>query len=306
LVAPETRRRVLEAIRELNYYKNASARLLVRGRSDTYGLIISDIGNPFFPELIKTFEEACLEQRLEILLCATNYDPDHARKAVRRMIESKVRAVAVMTSQLDPALVAELIANDTPVALLDSPLVGRGRSTVRIDYSRGARETIDHLYQLGHRRMALVTGPLNRTSAVTYKNTLLQMMAERLLAPSHMLEGKNGPEDGAAAVRDLLQQPTLPTAIVFGNDLMAIGGMTALSDAGLRVPDDISVVGADDILFARYSHPPLTTARIPRHSMGRMAFEALTRMLRTKRHLGVEMTVHTELVVRRTTAGCRP
>ncbi|MBV8864608.1 MAG: LacI family DNA-binding transcriptional regulator, partial [Acidobacteriaceae bacterium] len=107
-VAEKTRARVLRAAAELNYYKNTSARLLVRGQSDLLGLIISDIENPFFPELIKSFERACAAERMEVLLCATNYDRNQAKTASRRMLENRVRGVAVMTSQFDRELEAQL------------------------------------------------------------------------------------------------------------------------------------------------------------------------------------------------------
>ena len=152
VVAASTRQRVLAAIDDLKYYKNAPARLLARGRSDSLGLIISDIENPFFPELIKSFERACLEKHLEVILCTTNYDSRQAQSAVRRMIEAKVRGVAVMTSQLDAERIAELATSDTPVALLDAPPARRGRGNVKIDYTRGAREAVGHLRGLGHRQ----------------------------------------------------------------------------------------------------------------------------------------------------------
>ena len=304
-VAPQTRRRVLEAVRELNYYTNASARLLVRGRADAFGLIISDIENPFFPELIKSFERACLERRMGVLLCTTNYDPEQARNGVRRMLESKVKGVAVMTSQLDPELIEEMAANETPIVLLDGPPARRARSNVNIDYSHGAEEAIRHLHERGHRRIALIPGPANRISAVRYKDALLAALAKFKLSPVHAIDGNNLPEDGATMTRELLARSQVPSAIVCGNDLMAIGAMAAAFEAGLRVPEDISIVGADDIAFARYSHPPLTTVRLPRDQFGQAAFALLERMVRTKRRLGGEQTVATQLLVRQSTGPAR-
>src|SRR5271166_2288603 len=149
-VAHATRDRVLSAARELNYYKNASARLLARGRSDAYGLIISDIENPFFAELIKAFEIACLEKGMTTLLSTTNYNTEQARKAVRRMIESKVAGVAVLTSQLDAELIEELIASSTPMVLLDGEKILPGRSSVHVDQHPGAFQAVQHLRELGH------------------------------------------------------------------------------------------------------------------------------------------------------------
>lgn len=300
-VAEDTRRRVLEAIDDLKYYKNAPARLLARGHSDSFGLIISDIENPFFPELIKSFERACLEKNLEVILCSTNYDPRQARSAVRRMIEAKAQGVAVMTSQLGPEQIAELAESETPVILLDCPPVRRGRSNVKIDYTQGAREAIGHLRSLGHREIAVVSGPRDRVSANAYTAALAEAAHEMTICVREVIEGNNRPESGIAAVRQLLDGGRMPGAIVCGNDQMAFGAMRAVFEAGLRMPEDVSIVGADDIAFARFSHPPLTTVRIPRDELGKMAFDALQRMVKSKRRAGAESVVASHLVIRQST-----
>ncbi|HEV2418083.1 MAG TPA: LacI family DNA-binding transcriptional regulator, partial [Terriglobia bacterium] len=118
-VAPDTKKRVLKAIQDLNYYKDAHARRLAIGQSDFFGLIVSDIGNPFFPELIKSFETAALDRGFDLMLSNTNYDPRRTQQAVRKMIENKVRGVAVMTSEFSSALTTELTANRVAVVFLD-------------------------------------------------------------------------------------------------------------------------------------------------------------------------------------------
>ena len=145
-IAPETRRRVLEAIGKLNYYKNNSARLLVRGHSDTMGLIISDIENPFLPELVKSFERAASDGGMEVLLGMTNYEPRKAEAAVRRMIEARVRGVAAMTSQLDSRLVDRLFQAGLPAALLtrigrESCGAGSFSTTRRVSQPRSSMPT---------------------------------------------------------------------------------------------------------------------------------------------------------------------
>src|SRR5579862_2544017 len=143
-VAPASRDRVLAAMKELNYYQNASARRLARGHSDTFGLIVSDIENPFFPELIKAFESAARKEAFDVLLGTTNYDPLQARRAVSRMIENRVRGVAVMTTNLDAALIDDLVANDIAVVRLDAARVRKARSNIRVDYDTGAATVIRH------------------------------------------------------------------------------------------------------------------------------------------------------------------
>lgn len=301
-VAPDTRERVLQVMRELKYHKNAFGRRLARGRSDSYGLIISEIENPFFPELIKTFELSVLDHGCDVLLCTTAYDGERARKAVTRMLENKVLGVAVMTSQLDSALIEELDDADIPLVRLDAPEpASSGHSGIRVDYSVGAREAAAHLKELGHKRIAFITGPQNRISAATYRQAFLDAIEQLGLSPARIIEGTNDMDGGAAGVQTLLTSAARPTAILCGNDLAALGAMRALAEAGLRVPEDVSVIGADDIAFARYSVPALTTIRVPRDQLGRLAFEALERMVRTKYHLASQRSIETHLVIRQST-----
>jgi DNA-binding LacI/PurR family transcriptional regulator len=304
-VAAETRTRVLAAIRELSFYKNAIGRRLARGRSDSFGLIISDVENPFFGELIKSFEAAVQDRGFDVLLCMTAYDAGRARKAIERMIENKVQGVAVMTSQIEPALVDDLVDRDIPVVRLDAGPIGRARSNVRRDYTTGTQEAVAHLRELGHRRIGFITGPENRTSAVAYKNAVLEAVRGLGLAEPLLFEGNNNTDGGQAGVRHFLSRGPLPTAIICGNDLAALGAIRALVEAGCKVPGDVSVIGSDDIAFARYGTPSLTTVRVPRDRLGRLAYEALDRMVRTKRRIPTEASVETHLVVRESTGRSR-
>jgi len=301
-VAEETRERVLAAIRQLDYYKNTSARLLVRGESDLVGLIISDIENPFFADLVKRFEQACRTKRLEILLCATNYDRSQAQNAVRRMLENRVRAVAVMTSQFDAELQRQLTAKNVPLVVLGHTRAERNRSSIEIDWSAGIAAAVRHLHELGHRRIALATGPLDQISAMAHRDAVVGAIERLRGKPFRVIEGDHRPESGAEAARLLLSAAERPSAIFCGNDRMAIGAIGAARDLGFRVPEDVSIVGSDDVWIARYSSPPLTTVRIPRDILGQMAFEVLLKMLHSKRRAGQRLIVKTELVVRNSTA----
>ncbi len=303
-VAPETRERVLSVIQELNYHKNVIGRRLARGRSDSFGLIISDVENPFFGELIKSFEAAVQESAFDVLLCATYYDAAKGCKAVERMIENQVQGVAVMTSQIDPALIDELVSMEIPVVRLDGGEAGSLKSSIRVDYSAGALEALTHLRDLGHGRIGLISGPLSRVSAVIFKKVMCDAAEKLGLPPLACVEGNNDTTGGEAGVRALLSSHD-PTAIVCSNDLAALGAVRGLVEAGLRVPDDVSVIGSDDISLARFGTPALTTIRIPRDELGRMACAALERMTRTKRHNGRELSIQTHLIVRESTGKAR-
>jgi LacI family transcriptional regulator len=304
-VAPDTRRRVLEAIAKLNYYKDAHARRLARGRSDSLGLIVSDIANPFFPELIKAFEDAALEKGFDILLCNTNYQPERTHAAVRKMIENKVPGVAVMTSELGATLAKDLASNDVAVVFLDLGTTRKNVSNVRADYSKGVHQAIDHLRGLGHKEIAFIAGPQSLRSAVTRRTAFVDALNHWGLPSDQTVEGDHKVDGGMRAAQAILSKPNLPTAILCSNDLTAIGAMKALGQAGIRVPEDVSVIGFDDIDFARHAHPPLTTVNLSRVRLGKLAFEALYKMLRSGRRKGCEYVVETQLVVRESTAVAR-
>lgn len=297
-VAESTRSRVLEIMRQLNYYKNASGRRLARGRSDAFGLIISDVENPFFPEVIKNFEKAVVEVGFDTFLAPTNYDPIHASNAVRRMIENKVQGVAVLTSQLESSLIDQLLTNDIPVVTLDGNKASRGRSNIRVDYSGGAKEAVEYLNQMGHEHISFITGPQNRLSARTYKQAFIAALEQNHMPPAYCIEGDNTIEGGRTAMQAVLKEVPVPTAVICGNDFTAIGAVHASSEVGIRVPGELSIIGADDISFARYSYPSLTTIRVPRDQLGKLACEALIRLMRSKRRLGNEYVLETHLIVR--------
>jgi LacI family transcriptional regulator len=304
-VAEKTRSRILESMRKLNYYQNVSGRRLARGRSDAFGLIISDIENPFFPELIKTFEQSVFKIGFDALLSTTNYDPNQAKRAVRRMIENQVQGVAVMTSQLDKTLVDELLANDIPVVLLNGGVPSRGRSNVHVDYLSGAREVVEYLRNMGHRRIDFISGQKGHTSANTYKQAFKTVLQEKRLRDARYIEGDETIEGGHTAMLSLLGKNELATAVICGNDLMALGAIRALAENGIAVPAQVSIFGADDISFARYAYPPLSTVRVDRYQIGKLAFQALQRFVRTKKSGGIKYVVDTHLVVRGSSAAAR-
>jgi LacI family transcriptional regulator len=305
-VSEEVRARVREAIEACGYYPNAHARSLASGRSHLLGLVVSDISNPFFPELVKAIEAAAFERGYDVMLSNTNYDPDRTSHYVRRFIERKVAGVALMTSELDTALIGELASRKVSVVFLDLGEPGFHMSNLRVDYETGIEEAIAHLVSLGHREIAFVSGPKHLPSAARRLEAFRASMGRHLPdAPVRVVDGDFKLEGGKRAARELLGGRHLPTAVVAANDMMALGAMDELRAAGLDVPRDVSVVGFDDIAFTALAEPRLTTVCLPRGELGRRAVEALMMTIEHPDQRGVEIGVETHLVVRASTAAAR-
>jgi len=299
---PETESRVLAAVRELNYHTNTHARRLAMKQSDLFGLIISEIANPFFPEIVIGFQTAAWKEGFDTLLCNTEHDATRSDNAIRNMLQSNVRGVAVMSSALVHKDLEHLRASQIGVVFYNLGHAEKLISNIQINYQSGISRSIDHLMELGHRRIAVISGPETNRTAITLRKAIVEELESRRLQPFPILESNFKVDGGASAVRVILAQSSIPTAIFCSNDLIAMGAMSALEEAGVKVPEDVSVVGFDDIFFARLCRPPLTTVRIPREQLGELAFKALHKMSLSKRHTGIEYRIETELVIRKSTA----
>jgi DNA-binding LacI/PurR family transcriptional regulator len=207
-----------------------------------------------------------------------------------------------MTVSVSPAIAAKLKESHVPVVFLGLGLVQPYVSNIRVGYATGTAQAIEYLCGLGHRNFAFIAGPQDHPSSLIYQDAFKQALGLRRLAADRIVIGNNTVEGAAEAVRRLITQPDFPTAVLCSDDITAIGSILALQQAGLRVPEDVSVVGSDDIQLARLWRPSLTTIRLPRDAMGKLAFTALETMLHLKRRPGAEYVLETQLVVRQSTA----
>ena len=302
-VTDDTRRRVLDAIERCEYFPNAHARSLASGRSNMLGLLISDISNPFFPEVVKSIEAAAFERGYNVILLNTNYDAERAADYVRRLSELKMAGVALMTSELDSELFHEITRRQVSVVFDSTDLAGERMSNICVDYAAGIDEAVRHLISLGHRRIAHIAGASRIPSGVIRRDAFLDFMARYLPGePAAVYEGDFRLDGGRRAASEILAAPELPTAVVAANDMMALGAMREFRKAGLSIPEDISVVGFDDIAFAALSEPPLTTVCSPRAEIGRRVVEALVTMIERPDQKGVELRIPTHLITRDSTA----
>jgi LacI family transcriptional regulator len=304
-VNPDIAARVWSAIDEVGYVPNTQARALVSGRSRILGLIVSDITNPFFPELIQGFEQVAVRSGFEVLLGSTNYDPARMASTVRRMIEREVEGVAVMTSEMEGSLIGQLRDRRMPLAFVDVGPSAPHISNICVNYQVGVRQAVQHLRRLGHRRLAFISGPLTLKSARLRRDAFLRCFTEAQLDTDRpvILEGDHTLDGGFIAVQELLSTPDRPTAVMCSNDLTAIGVLRGIDAEGLRTPRDMSVIGFDDIYMAQFMLPSLTTVRLSRLDLAHQAFEALIADIeRSAASEGATYWLDTRLIVRGSTS----
>jgi DNA-binding LacI/PurR family transcriptional regulator len=296
-VGEETQSRVLSAVEKLGYIPNAHARHLASHERRTLGIIVSDIENPFFPEVIKSFETRARQLGYDAILSDTNYDLRRTREAAERMMEHEVRGVAVMTSEINLRLIDELAARKIAVTFLDLAPVGQYMSSVRIDYFSGVQQIVAHLYELGHRHIAFVAGKPELKSNLVRLQAYEECMRALGLEPGPVLPGDLRFEGGLAAGRSVAALFPRPTAVIAINDLTAVGLIKGLLQGGCRVPEDVSITGFDKTRLAEYSNPSITTVDIHREILGRMAADALHELSGSPDAHGKEYEIGVQLVV---------
>lgn len=301
-VNPKMAKRVWNAIRELNYVPNPQARALVSGRSSLLGLIVSEITNPFFPELIQGFEDVAVENGYEIMIGSTNYEPERMKLCIRRMVERNAEGVAVMTFGIEQPFLDQLTERKIPLVVVDVAPDRPGISVLRVLYNHGIRQGVQHLAALGHRKLGFVSGPLRLYSArsrlIAFETSLHECGIP--VDKDLIVEGDHTMEGGMAAADSILKRANLPTAIMCSNDMLAIGVMHRLFRSGIHVPNDISVIGFDDIHMAEMMIPPLTSIQMSRVDLARAAVSALRSQIGDSSPQR-EFVIDTRLVVREST-----
>ncbi len=298
-------RRVRDAIREMGYLPNLQARALGSGRSRVLGLIISELTNPFYPELVRSFEDLAETSDYEIMLGSVIHNKqEHVKRFIRRLVQRRVEGVAVMTFRADWEYLHELILHKVPLVTIDIPVPDARCLVVEVDYRFGIDQAVQHLALLGHRRIGFVSGPLQYFTNQARRDAFLESVQKVGLRPSAtpVYEGDHTFEAGEAAIGHFLSLRDGPTAILSSNDLTAVGVLKGLSERRMRVPEEMSVIGFDDIHMAEFAHPPLSTVRMSREDLAAAAFEGLMRLTQHSSSSAPEpIRVKTQLVVRQST-----
>jgi DNA-binding LacI/PurR family transcriptional regulator len=268
VVKTSTRVRVMKAIEELKYHPNLHARHLAGGKSRTVGVILSNMENPFFFDIYKTVESDAHASGYEVVVANTDYRSEQLVASIRLMIGRRVAGLAAIVSEMEPALIDELNDSGIPVVFYDVGAPRKNFTNIRVDYRRGIDKVVDYLHSLGHQRLGFighhsVLGPINeRVKSVLDAAARFPRLQVRTSADADTLEG------GRQAARTLLGSGFEPTAIICVNDVMAVGALRELRERGIRVPQDMSVTGFDNVKLSEFCYPALTTVHIPRDRIG--------------------------------------
>ena len=299
-VREETGRRVRDVVQRLKYVPHTGARSLITNRTDTLGVVLPALYGEFFSEVIRGMDESAQRHGFHLLISSSHADKHEVEGAMRAM-RGRVDGVIVMFPDLD-AESFENIPKTLPLVRLCSPTKRNTVDSLTIDNCRGAREMVRHLIALGHRQIAMIKGPARNYDAAERLRGYRLALDEVGIKPLKDLErdGDFTEAGGYRAALELLALEARPTAIFAANDSMAIGALSVLREANVKVPDDIALAGFDDIPLARYMDPPLASVRVPLSEIGERAVEMLVHgITHSNDHIRQKLRVRTELVIRR-------
>jgi LacI family transcriptional regulator len=309
-VREKLRQRVLDAIRSLGYQPSQLARGLRRNETNIVVMIIPDITNPFFPAVVRGVEDVAYGNSFRLILCNTDNDP---RKEISYLNELRSyrpagwlvipAADSVMAAQLESAA-----ASGAPVVCLDRQPPGWKGDVVLVANEAGAHSATRHLLRMGHRQLAVITGPLHLTNAVERLKGFKRALAEAKvpIEPEYIQEARFNRQSGYQAAARLLRMLPRPTAIFACNDLMAIGVLLAARELDLHCPDQLSIVGFDDLDFAEFTAPALTSVYQPGYQLGTTAARLLLKRIQGSKQFPQKIVLPSELKIRHSVASLSP
>jgi DNA-binding LacI/PurR family transcriptional regulator len=305
-VKNSTRARVLRAMTDLKYYPNLHARNLAGGSSRTIGVIVSNLDNPFFLDVYRAVEADCHAHKYEVVVANTAYRPEQLAASIRLMIGRRVAGLAAIVSEMNSEIVKELTESKVPIVFYDVGAAGGNVTKIRVNYRRGMQRVVEYLASLGHRKLGFI-GHHSVLAPIDERRLALMETLARVCpdAVVQVAADHDSLEGGRLAVRELLSTGFTPTAIICVNDLMAVGALKELRERRIRVPEDVSVTGFDNIRLSEFCYPALTTVHIPREQIGHTVFTSLAQEANVVRAAGKEVVVNPEFVLRDSTGPAR-
>jgi DNA-binding LacI/PurR family transcriptional regulator len=297
-----TRDRVMKAVNELNYMPNLHARSLAIGKTRSLGIIVSNMENPFFYDVVCQIEADAHAHGYEVIVSNTNYEAEQLARNVRLMAGRRVAGLAAIVSEMDPDLLQDLAGARIPVVFYDVGPNAENVGRVRLNYRKGMYRLADYLIAMGHDRCVAWLGHHRDYPPLKERREALIEAYERLApnADVRTFAGKDNLEGGWQVAREMLQSGFKPTAVVCANDFMAVGVLRALRENGISVPQDMSVTGLDNIKLAEFCYPTLTTVHVPRDRVGQLIFEKLISGIDAP-GFGTELLIDPDLVIRDST-----
>jgi LacI family repressor for deo operon, udp, cdd, tsx, nupC, and nupG len=310
LISADTKARIQRLAREMGYSPDAQARSLVMGRTQTVGVVVTTITDPFIAEVVQAVESTAGGHGYTVILASSNSEPEREIAAVEMLRSKRVDGVIVTSSRVGALYQAYLDRLGVPVVLINSHSEHSGPYTfaINVENAHGGYLAADHLVQLGHERIAYVSGPAEHSDDLERMAGYRQALTEAGLVfdPALVLQGTGRVGGGEQALPRLMELEEPPTAVFCYNDMTAIGLLRAARQADLQVPRDLAVVGFDDIPFASYVRPALTTIAQPKPQMGRQAMEMVLALIADGQPVeGIvsNIVVQGQLVVRESSGG---
>lgn len=303
LISRRTAERIQHIARESGYRASAIARGLVTQKTKTIGVVVTTIADPFVSEVVNGIEDCGNDHGYSVFLANSNADPDRETKVVHSFSERRVEGVVVTSSRVGARYLPLLYEMRIPIVLVNNQHPGEFVNSVLIENVKASAEVTNHLIQLGHKRIAYLGDRFGYQSDTErfagYREALER--AGLPFLPELIVHGDGKCEGGMTGVETLMNLPKPPTAIFCYNDMTALGALRQLHLRKMRVPEDVSLVGFDDLFIASYTQPPLTTVRQPRRLMGRLAMESLLKLI-SGEDSSSAINVPAELIVRESTA----
>jgi LacI family transcriptional regulator len=279
IVAEETRQRVQLAIKEIGFVRNGSARQLRAGNSQSIGLLMLDVANPFFTEVARGVEDAASEAGCVVILCNSDDSLEKERRYLQVLEEQRARGVLITPVQSDASYLQRFRQRGIAVVLLDRPSRIKDLCSVSVDDVRGGELAAAHLLQQGHEHIGFVHGPLSIRQCADRRRGVLRAVRAAGFDPDRVIvditTSAQNARQGEESVEKLLRAKIKPTAVFCANDLLALGLMRGLIKHGVSIPGDVALVGYDDVEFASVLSIPLTSIRQPKYELGRTAAELL-------------------------------
>lgn len=318
-VSQETREKVLRVVEEMNYRSNGLARSLKRQRTDTIGLVLGDISNPYSTELARTVRQAAAAHGYNLFICISEYSAEEDIAAFEALANHSVDGLIVATraNEAGDKYLRGLVENNLPVVVIGRDFIHEKVDHIAAGNQRGGFEATQHLLDLGHRRIGFIGANIKQKSKLKRLQGYLQALHEHNVEINERLitgrreaqtgaPGYSTEEIGYEGMKRLLSLPNRPTAIFARNDFTAIGAMTAIKEARLNIPHDVAIIGFDDIPLAQHTAPPLTTMRQPMGQQGQLAADWLLRRIESKETpQRLEQTLDCELIVRESTVALK-